>query len=203
MTSSCTVDEVLGFLEQKIIDWISGLDHHPFEITASQFRDFAIEDSKMNSIHNRVNALSNVKRAIECRIDELLYGVCLHIKSERENWNFPKKIQVLGDLGILAPPILTKINRKRNQLEHQYVEPSRDDVEDALDVANLFIVYTDRFWIRGPILEMRRGPKNLIAINRKKGIIAIKEGESVRELKISDEDGWLKVAKILTSSWTR
>lgn len=142
--------------------------------------------------------MSNVKRAIECRIDELLYGLCLHVKSENEKWNFPKKIQVLGDLGIIVPRILKKINRKRNQLEHQYVQPTQEDVEDALDVTNLFIGYTDIFHRYGDVLvEIGRGPDNSISINRKGGTVVLKEGKSIKKAKISDEDGWLELAKIL------
>ena len=30
-------------------------------------------------------------------------------------------------------------------MEHQYIQPTASDVEDALDVATLFIAYTDKF----------------------------------------------------------
>ena len=184
-------------------NWISQ-PQLAFEVSAVQFLDFAIEDSKEDSLHSRVNTLSNVKRAIECRIDELYYALCLNVKSESEKWNFPKKIQVLGDLGILAPKILAKINRKRNQLEHQYVEPTREDVEDALDVTKLFFAYTDRFCINGPIVQIRSrmGSKDILTINRQKGIIELRESESFRKLAVGDEDGWLEFAKILASLWT-
>jgi len=201
----CTLDEVLSFLRQSHGEWVSEPSQRAFAISARQFLAFAVEDSKTDSVHSRVNVLSNIKRAIECRIDELLYALCLHVKSERENWNFPKKIQVLVDLGILAPTILTKINRKRNQLEHQYVEPTQEDVEDALDVTRLFFGYTDRFCKKGPIVEIRSrmGSKDLLAINRKNGIVELKESEHLRRLGIGDEDDWLELAKILASLWTR
>ncbi|MEA2075447.1 MAG: hypothetical protein U9O85_06905 [Euryarchaeota archaeon] len=43
--------------------------------------------------------------------------------------------------GIIAPQILKKINDKRNLLEHEFKKPSLEQVEDALDVATLFISY--------------------------------------------------------------
>lgn len=200
---SCTIDEVLYFLQRKTRDWISEPSQLIFGVSASKFLEFAIEDSKISSIHGRVNSLSNIKRAVECRIDELLYALCLQVKSNKDKWDFPKKIQVLGDLGMLAPPILTKINRKRNQLEHQYVEPTQDDVDDALGVTTLFFGYTDRFSRKGPIIETRCTSENLLNIERKNGIITIKEGGGLRKLNIGDEDGWLEVAKILASLWTK
>ena len=202
----CTVDEVVRFLKRVAYIRCDEKDV-AFEIGANHFRDFAIEDSKIDSVYHRVNALSNVKRAIDCRIDELLYGLCLHIKSESEKWNFPKKIQVLGDLGILAPRILQKINRKRNQLEHQYIEPTREDVEDAVDVATLFLGYTDRLYnYVCHLVKIYCEPKTVIAINRKDGTIVVKEDNSVRKLKIGNKDGWFEVAKIIvvgSEAWER
>jgi hypothetical protein len=40
---------------------------------------------------------------------------------------------------------LNKINKKRNLLEHEYKNPSIEEVEDALDVAILFINYTNKY----------------------------------------------------------
>lgn len=196
--ASCTVDDIITLLRRGGRSETYKKEA-PFEIEANQFRDFAIEDTKIDTVHQRVNAISNVKRAIECRIDELLYAFCLHIKSENEKWNFPKKIQVLGDLGVFAPRILQKINRKRNQLEHQYVKPTQEDVKDALDVATLFIGYTDRLlhYPNFMLMEIKWELKNSMTINRKRGIIVIKEDDSVRKVKIGDEDGWLEVAKII------
>jgi len=39
------------------------------------------------------------------------------------------------------------------------------------------------------------------AINRKDGIIELKESEHLRRLKIGDEDGWLELANILAYLW--
>lgn len=200
--ASCTVDELIRLLENKPNRFLSEKDI-PFELTAEQFCDFAIKDSKVNSIHSRINALSNIKRAIECRIDELIYAACLHVKSESEKWNFPKKIHILGNLGILAPQILKKINRKRNELEHQYIKPSKEDVEDALDVARLFLESTEKHHGGGSFVKEVSRTRNdfsriySVEFNRKKQVVTVRDSEGIKELKIGNEDMWFDVAKIL------
>lgn len=205
-TMSCTVEDLIRILKTSHVRW-TGEPDNPFDLTAIDFQNFAKTDSQGDSDHNRVNALSNVKRAIECRIDELLYALCLHIKSEKENWNFPKKIKVLTDSGFIAPRILGRINRKRNQLEHQYVKPTAADVKDALDVAILFLGYTDRIYT--PISRMEYNCIYSVIFDRKKRIVVIEEPDRKkaelkrRKLKIGGEDGWLEVGKILATCMTR
>lgn len=65
--------------------------------------------------------------------------------SKKENWNFPKKADVLSEAGIILPAILKRINQKRNLLEHEYKNPEKEKVQDAIDVATLFLAYTDKF----------------------------------------------------------
>lgn len=67
---------------------------------------------------------------------------------KKEKWNFPKKIDFLNSVGIISPRILTKINRRRNLLEHEYKNPNEEEVEDALDIAILFINYTNKYLYR-------------------------------------------------------
>jgi len=86
-----------------------------------------------------INALGNIKRAIECQLDVFLemYGpLKLSIK---EKWSFPKKIEIVRKIGIVAPSILRLINSKRNKMEHHRERPKKEEVTEFLDVAELFI----------------------------------------------------------------
>ena len=83
--------------------------------------------------------LGNVRRAIECRIDSFLCVYCLQKKSEKEKWDFPKKIEIIEQIGIAAPSILKRINKKRNELEDRYVKPTKEEVDERRDVAELFL----------------------------------------------------------------
>jgi hypothetical protein len=131
----------------------------PFKIDPRSFLRFAESDYRKEYPHHIVNALSNTKRAIECQMDSLLYAFGLFSKAQKERWSFRKKADSLGYLGILAPGILKNINRKRNLLEHEYYLPEKPEVEDALDVAKMFLEYTDKFlsheWLECPIQHTR------------------------------------------------
>jgi hypothetical protein len=165
-----------------------------YDICATDF----LEDSKGKDLRQRVNALGNVKRAIECRVDVILYNYCLHKKSEKEGWNFPEKVEVIQQLGIVAPRILKKINQKRNELEHRYLEPTQDDVDDALDVATLFLAYTDD--IENNSLKKYGTPDDFdIELKIMDGIVRLIDYKNnVRQnVKIDSDDGWIEFAKRL------
>ena len=40
---------------------------------------------------------------------------------------------------MVAPRIINKVNKNRNFLEHEFKLPSKENIEDALDIANLFV----------------------------------------------------------------
>ena len=118
----------------------------PLDLSAEDFLRFAeadIHNIRESTDKDIINCLSNVKRAIEHRIDLLLYA--FGYPNLEEHWNFPKKIDTLKGIGIIAPRILGKINKIRNLLEHEYKLPNRGEVEDAIDIASLFLEYTKNF----------------------------------------------------------
>jgi len=117
----------------------------PFDLTSKDFLAFAQCDLRGEYGHRLVNGLSNIKRAINCQLDSLLVGFGLFQLSRKGNWGFPYKAEQLNKVGIISPSILRKINQKRNLLEHEYRKPEAEQVEDALDVATLFVTYTNRF----------------------------------------------------------
>lgn len=140
------LNNILRFCIEDRLLGVSGVDIKvPFELKAKDFLKFAECDLSSDSTHQQVNALSNIKRAIECQLDSLLFGFGLFRKSEKENWSFPHKIECLNKVGVISPSILKRINKKRVLLEHKYESPEKEQVEDALDVATLFVEYTNRF----------------------------------------------------------
>ena len=125
----------------------------PFELTSKDFLDFASEDLKGKSMRDAVNALGNIKRSIDCLFDSLLYVVNFLEDSRRERWTFPEKMNFLGEIGIITPYILGKINSSRNLLEHEFKKPVRNDVEMAYSVALLLYYATVRF-TKGYVMGM-------------------------------------------------
>ncbi|MEZ5335252.1 MAG: hypothetical protein R2741_08460 [Methanolobus sp.] len=122
---------------------------YPFEIKPRDFLQYAQSDFEASYDHHLVNCFSNIKRAIECQIDSLLIYTNLYEIAKKKRMGFPTKIKYLNEMGIVSPNILAKINKTRNKLEHEFKLPTLEDVENALDVAYLFIEYTDHYVLNG------------------------------------------------------
>ncbi len=108
--------------------------YYEFGISANEFIKYAESDLQQGTVHGLVNALSNAKRAIDCQIDTVLG--CFGLLSR---CNYPKKIEILRKLDIVTPRIVNKVVKARNYLEHEFKQPDLEFVEDAVDIANLFI----------------------------------------------------------------
>jgi hypothetical protein len=106
------------------------------------FLNFAVEDSTtLDKERNRVNCLGNCKRAVDAQVDRLIRQLGFSPLSRKQNWNIPRKLDFISKSGLVAPRILRSVNTLRNRLEHEFAPPSRQQVEDALDVATLFVSY--------------------------------------------------------------
>ena len=115
----------------------------PFDLLPDDFLNRAEGHLKQGNLED---SLANSKRAIECQIDCLLYSFGLFQLSKKRRLNFPRKIEIISDLGITSPRILQKVNILRNKLEHEYKKPKLDEVEDAFDIGLLFSKYVERYW---------------------------------------------------------
>jgi len=117
----------------------------PFAIKASDYLAYAYDDFKIIDNHHLVNCLSNIKRALDCQNDSLLLVFGLFKKSKDERWKFRDKVDILNRIGVISPSFLKKINISRNYLEHEYSIPDKKDVEDSLDIASLYLKYTEKY----------------------------------------------------------
>ncbi|MDY0384728.1 hypothetical protein [Trichlorobacter sp.] len=104
-----------------------------FDLSPEDFIRFAELDLAQDDERSLVNALGNAKRAIDCRTDIIISALKLSPKRLKLS-----KLSILKEIGALAPRILNKVRSARNLLEHEYVLPTRELVEDAVDVAMLF-----------------------------------------------------------------
>jgi hypothetical protein len=108
------------------------------------FLNFAVEDSTgLDKEKNLVNCLGNCKRAIDAQVDRLIGRLGFFPLAKKQGWSIPKKLDFVFESGLVAPRILRNVNRLRNRLEHDHALPSRQQVEDALDVAMLFLSYAE------------------------------------------------------------
>jgi len=177
-----TLKQFLGnFKEVGIDSWNEENIETPFEISSKEFLNFADYDLTNESNHHLVNALSNIKRAIDCHLDSLLCGFGLFDYSKKKRWSFPRKVQKLNELGLISPRILDRINKKRNLLEHEYRNSIKEEVEDAFDIATLFIACTEKFLLNAIIyFEIYHDVKKdriQVELNYKKSEITFSETE--------------------------
>lgn len=170
--SHCADDSVQAWSTEEIAI--------PFELKARDFLKFAEYDLTSDCSHHLINALSNIKRAIDCQLDSLLFGFGLLEKSKKENWSFPRKAQILNEAGVISPKILQRINQKRNLLEHEYKKPRKEQVEDALDVATLFIASNQRFLFNAlvelDLFDIEKNSFNVRLSYKENKIRLVKEG---------------------------
>ncbi|WP_433861243.1 hypothetical protein [Pseudomonas thivervalensis] len=108
-----------------------------------EFLTLAEDDFERGGLAALVNATTNVKRAIVGQLDQLL--ISFGYPSLR--WNVPKKIERLRALGLLAPRLLRRVVDMRNILEHEYATPDLKEVEEALDIASLFVMSASAMFI--------------------------------------------------------
>lgn len=148
LTLEEAIDQLLDNTRQSRKSWATSLEKS-LAFRAAEFLRFAEKDleafDSQNDERHLDNALSNAKRALHCQIDSILGALGLSTLAEKQNWNFPKKIEMLNSVGILAPRILTKINRARNLLEHAYRHPDHKDVLDFVDIVALFMGSTQTY----------------------------------------------------------
>ncbi len=108
------------------------------------YLSFATDDlNQPNTDRARVNALANAKRAIHYQIEIIAAAFGLHKLPAGERNHSPQKLDFCKRCGLIGPRIVNKLNYVRNQMEHEYYIPSRDKVENFVDVAELFLSATN------------------------------------------------------------
>ncbi len=97
-------------------------------------------------------ALTDADTAIRCRVDELLK--LLNLMPFFVGRNLGAKLEGLKPFGVPTPGILQRwVGRARNRLRHEYINPKRQESQDAVEVAELFLKSTDSFLEKGYIVS--------------------------------------------------
>lgn len=111
----------------------------PYEVTPHGYLREAEESLARLSQGGNRDAIANAKRGIDCQIEAVIETLGLQAGS-----GFPSRVALIRKLGLVAPRILEKINKLRNAIEHDFVNPSREQAEMAVDTALLFVELTHR-----------------------------------------------------------
>ncbi len=192
-----------------VIELLKSKPHDPefvripiFEISAKEFLTYAKSDFKDNDDKGLINALSNAKRAISNRMDEMIKLSCLQKISSKNRWNIPTKMDKLSAIGIFVPGLLQrKITSMRNLLEHEYIKPKdSQEVEDIIEIAELFLRSTECYIEFGLLAIINlRVVYIFFNITSDKLEIYTKKQEEVIDLSQIDEKDLMDLAKEITN----
>jgi hypothetical protein len=146
-------DELKIDFTSTIVEFDSGTGHeNPFELKARDFLRFAKTDFKSNNKKGNINALTNAKRAIDCQIDTAftLFGIQYDSIPESSNkiieltglksFDLPHKLKLIQALDFAPSGLISKTRTLRNKLEHYYKNPEEEEVKDAIELAELFVL---------------------------------------------------------------
>lgn len=132
--------------DQYLWDWMSVREE---PLSAEDYLSFAAHDLRDGrTSRHLVNALSNIKKALHIRLEDVCVGFGARDLGRLRT--FPALINYARECGLVAPRVLDRLNALRNAVEHDYVLPTEYDVDTFFDVAHLFVAVTDRWVSRRP-----------------------------------------------------
>jgi len=109
-------------------------------ISPNEFLKWAKQDIRGGNPKNIANALSNTKRAIHARIDEILYALRIQYASDwpRSPQTFDK-LKAIKQLKIPGTSNIDLITNRRNDLEHSYLLTSLKQVRADVETADMWL----------------------------------------------------------------
>lgn len=132
------------------------------EVRPANYLAFAEADlAEADSERSRINALGNAKRALHLQIERLTDALGFDRWRGSTLRGFPRRLEFARRCETITPRVLERVNRLRNEVEHDYRVPERHLVEDYVDVVALYLGASDRFVGAFPHdREMYTGPWN-------------------------------------------
>ena len=117
--------------------------------SAEDYLSFARQDLLDGATpRHLINALSNAKRALHMRMEDICLG--FGAVSLNKLKNFHALSEYIKKCGLPSLSVLEKLNKERNNTEHDFTIPKQEMVEIYIDVAHLFLSATDRWSGRHP-----------------------------------------------------
>lgn len=145
--TSAAVEEIILILERT--DVHHGDVHRdavtlPWDVTPREYLEFARQDIDGTDKRGVVNALSNAKRALGCQLESLL--LAFEIPKAKNSKPIPDMLDILEQLGVVTTKnLLAKINKYRNEVEHDFNCPPHERVAEFVDIVALFLEATRRY----------------------------------------------------------
>ncbi|SKC73393.1 hypothetical protein [Maledivibacter halophilus] len=132
----------------------------PFQVEPIEYLQFAKNGIKKSSNESLINSLTNAKRSIDAQVDLLICALGFDYKKfdnypnikdfikkfykKKNNDGITEKIKLLNILGLAPTLLISETRHLRNKVEHEYIIPKIDEVNKAIEIADLFINATNR-----------------------------------------------------------
>lgn len=148
------------------------------DISPEEFLDFAENAIASESKEGMINAISNLKRALDCEMDMFFESINLKSIFDKKNLKFEKKTQFLAEIGLFPIRTINKLNSMRNKMEHEYKTPEISDLhayyELVWSVVKIINLYLELLYVNSEIyLILYRGDDRYyftLEHDKKKGI---------------------------------
>ena len=141
-------------------EYYKGIEHIPpnwekvplkKNLSPRVYLEFAQTDlQEKSTARPRVNALSNAKRALHYQVDLISNALGIEQLESKRRLDFPRKLDFCKECSISSPSIIRRLNKIRNVVEHDYIIPTNTQVQDYVDVVELFLAATDRIIYQFP-----------------------------------------------------
>ena len=105
---------------------------------------YALSEAQHSDPPNLINAVANAKRAVHLAVESLVQLYCLAGYARKRG--FPGLLALFQNLGAFPTRLMAALNRRRNEIEHEYQTPSMNEVGDFTEMAELFVGLCYRFF---------------------------------------------------------
>lgn len=126
-----------------------------YDISSEEFLEFAESAIANGTKEGLINAVSNLKRALDCEMDMFFESINLKRIFSKNNLKFEKKTQFLASIGLFPIQSVNKLNLMRNKMEHEYKTPEISDLytyyELVWSVVKIIDLYLELLYINGEI----------------------------------------------------
>lgn len=160
MENILKIDDILQFIlwaEDIKCDASVGsdIDIPIYDTSAEEYLSFAENAIALETKEGLINAISNLKRALDCEMDMFFESINIKRIFDKKNLKFEKKTRFLADIGLFPIRSINKLNRMRNKMEHEYKTPEISDLytyfELVWSVVKIIDLYLELLYINGEI----------------------------------------------------
>jgi hypothetical protein len=117
----------------------ANLEFPNFGLRASDYLSFAEKELEYRTPNSLINCIAHLKRAAECQMDMFIYICKINKLVEKGNISFDSKLKFFSDIGIFSSRTLSRFNKMRNKIEHEYAIPEIGDIEVYYDLVSALV----------------------------------------------------------------